>query len=312
MATEGPTGRRIAALAARQHGVVAHRQLLELGLGERAIARWCAAGLLHPVFRGVYAFGNPAVGRMGRILAAVLACAPAVASHGTAAELLGLSAIKGELIDVIPRTDAGRGIDGIRWHRVPFPEPGEIVDVAGIPCTDPSRTIVDLAGSRRARTLRALIEEAAVAGVLDPEAILAKLARHRRLGAPLLRTLLEPWRGTAANAPLLRSRLEARLLGELLDRGFPRPDTNRVLALGDRRLEVDFVWPDRRVVVETDGARYHGTEPARARDRARDRLLSAAGYRVIRVTWAELDEQPERFFLDLRRALAENLGSGGS
>jgi very-short-patch-repair endonuclease len=56
--------------------------------------------------------------------------------------------------------------------------------------------------------------------------------------------------------------------------------------------ECDFVWPEERLVVETDGAAAHGTRGARKRDPARDACLMAAGWRVWRVSWAEVEAEP--------------------
>jgi very-short-patch-repair endonuclease len=44
------------------------------------------------------------------------------------------------------------------------------------------------------------------------------------------------------------------------------------------------------VVVELDSWEYHGTRAAFERDRRRDRILVAAGWRPLRVTWRDLDE----------------------
>lgn len=63
-------------LAERQHGVVAHRQLLELGVGAEAVRSRREGGLLIPVFQGVYAVGYRRLGRESRWMAAVLACGP--------------------------------------------------------------------------------------------------------------------------------------------------------------------------------------------------------------------------------------------
>src|SRR3954468_18148276 len=91
---QSPEGRArdaaIWALVKQQHGVIAHRQLLELGLSRRQIERRIASGRLHPVWRGVYAVGRPQLDRHGHWMAAVLACGPdAALSHGSAAELWG-------------------------------------------------------------------------------------------------------------------------------------------------------------------------------------------------------------------------------
>jgi hypothetical protein len=139
--------RTVSALAARQHGVVARRQLRELGLSEGAITAQAAAGRLHPVFHGTYAVGHGAISRRGEMLAAVMSCGEgAVVSHGSAAELLGLWERRGALIDVIAPNRLGRRIDGVRRRFVRPPGPRETGIHDGVPCTAPSRTIVDLAG----------------------------------------------------------------------------------------------------------------------------------------------------------------------
>src|SRR6516164_3980369 len=80
----------IAGLAADQRGHVARWQLLNLGLGPKAIAYRVRTGRLHPVFRGVYAVGHRRPHPTDRSMAAVLACGPdAVLSHGSAASLWG-------------------------------------------------------------------------------------------------------------------------------------------------------------------------------------------------------------------------------
>ena len=70
-----------------------------------------------------------------------------------------------------------------------------------------------------------------------------------------------------------------------------------------RGYECDCVWPDRAVIVELDGRATHATRAAFEWDRERDRVLSAAGWRVIRITWRQLHQTPERVAADLRRLL---------
>ena len=47
------------------------------------------------------------------------------------------------------------------------------------------------------------------------------------------------------------------------------------------------------LIAELDGRAVHGTARAFERDRARDRALSAAGWRVVRITWRQLSEEAE-------------------
>jgi very-short-patch-repair endonuclease len=55
--------------------------------------------------------------------------------------------------------------------------------------------------------------------------------------------------------------------------------------------EVDFLWRERSVIVETDSWRHHGDRPAFERDRARDADLQSRGFRVLRFTYRQVNER---------------------
>lgn len=305
IANTGSEDHAIANLAERQHGVVSRRQLRRLGFSDDMIDGRANSGRLHRVFREAYAVGHRAVGRNGRLLAAVLACGEGtVVSHGSAAELLGLWDKTPVLVNVIAPSQAGRKIDGVRWHRVPLPEPDELTVREGIPCTSVSRTLVDLAGSLGEKWLQRLVEQAAVLRTLDVACVDRVLARGRRRGAPQLRAILAPWRGEDEKAPRLRSRLEARVLPVFVGAGLPRPKCNVKLWIDGHSLEVDLLWKERGLVIETDGEETHGTRAAFQRDRWRDQVLTAAGYRVARITWRQLEDEPASVVARVQRMLA--------
>jgi very-short-patch-repair endonuclease len=56
-------------------------------------------------------------------------------------------------------------------------------------------------------------------------------------------------------------------------------------------LRVDFLFAASRLVVETDGYRYHRTRRAFERDRERDAILARAGHRTLRVTHRQLTKR---------------------
>jgi very-short-patch-repair endonuclease len=278
--------RAVAALARRQHGVVSLNQLRRLGVTRDEVRRGVESARLHRVFRVVYAVGHADIGVKGRLMAAVLACGPgAVISHRSAGALLGLLDEGPVVIDVIAPPERGRKVDGIRFHRVRPPRLEERGTVAGIPCTSPSRTMVDLAGTVGTRTLRSCFERAAQRRQLDIGAIEASLDPRRR-GGNALRALLGEWRraATVSRRRRLKSPLEAKVLPLVLRRGLPDPLANAPVQLANGRIEVDFLWPERRFVLEADSRDFHGTEVAFERDRWRDRELLAAGYASLRVT----------------------------
>jgi very-short-patch-repair endonuclease len=293
----------VALLAERQFGVVSRRQLHDLGLTDDMIDNRARTGRLHRIIRETYAVRHRGIGRNGRMLAAVLVCGEgAVVSHGSAAELLGLWNKKPVLINVIGPSQAGRKIDGVRWHRVSLPGPDEMTIQQGIPCTSVSRTLVDLAGSLGQISLRRVVEQAAVLRLLDIPDVDRILARGRRRGASQLREVLVAWRGEKC-LPHLRSLLEARLFPALVEADLPRPRCNVKLQIAGRYFEVDLLWEEQRLVIETDGEETHGTRAAFRRDRWRDQVLTAAGYRTARITWIQMDEEPAAVVARIKRML---------
>ena len=298
----------VADLAERQRGVVSRDQLLRLGITSAAVDHALATARLHSVFRGVAALGHAHLERNAHLNAAIAVCGEgSVVSHGTAAHLLGFWEHPPPGIDVIAPVEAGRKHDGIRRRFVPLPGSRDRWIYDGVPCTSPSRTIIDCAGSCRGasgeRRLRRLIEQAAFVQMLNVPEILAILAKGpRRRGSPLLRLILEDWRGHK-QATVLRSPLEARLLPLLVRHGLPAPECNVWVRAGARSYEVDFLWRKWRLVVETDSAKYHDNPEARRRDDDRDRALPAAGYRIWRLRWDDLEQRPARTMAELAHRL---------
>jgi len=216
-------------------------------------------------------------------------------SHRSAAALLELVDEGPVVIDVITPGAGGRGIDGIRFHRVRPPRLEETGTVAGIPCTSPARTLVDLAGTVGDWTLRSAFERAAHRRLLDIAAIEASMGPRRR-GMKGLLALVEQWQ---IAAPLtktrgkLKSPLEAKVLPLLVQRDLAPPLINAPVKIAEGRIEVDFLWPEHRFVVEADSRDFHGTAMAFERDRWRDRELMRAGYSVLRVTYKEAEHEGE-------------------
>ena len=68
-------------------------------------------------------------------------------------------------------------------------------------------------------------------------------------------------------------------------------------------MEVDFAWPELRVVVEVDSS-FHEVPMAIDEDNVRDQALLAAGWWVFRVTRRQLLREPERVLRRLRSLLA--------
>jgi very-short-patch-repair endonuclease len=281
-------------LAGGQHGVISRDQLRSLGMSDSAISHAIRTGRLHRVFRGTFALTQQ-ISRRGRLSAAVLACGKgAVISHRSAGALLGFLNQGPAVIDVIPPQERGRQVDGIRFHRVRTPRRDEVGTVDGIPCTSPARTLVDLAGTVGDWTLRSCFERAAQKRMLDMPTIEVSMDAGRR-GNPSLRALIDEWRRAApvAKKGKLKSPLEAKVLPLLVRRDLPAPLLNAPIKIPNGRIEVDFLWPEHRLVVEADSRDFHGTDLAFERDRWRDRELFRVGYNTLRITHQQAEQEPE-------------------
>jgi hypothetical protein len=232
---------------------------------------------LHQLHRGVYAVGHTSVDRRGRYLAAVLACGDgAVLSHRSAAAVWEMRPTTAPRIDVtVSRTSGFRSTSAIAVHRPRLAAPVVVCD--GIPVTTPGRTLADLATALPRRQLEKAAEMAEVLRLdvaVDPA----------HPGAKRLAEILDGHDITTAT----RSRLEDDFLA-LCDRyEIPRPLVNTIV----EGYLVDFCWPEERLIVETDG-RHHLTRAAFERDRARDAVLTALGWRVMRFTARQLRRRPE-------------------
>jgi very-short-patch-repair endonuclease len=290
--------RALASLAGCQHGVVARRQLLALGLRHRTIERRIARGRLHRIHRGVYAVGHRSLSAQGRWLAAVLAVGPdAVLSHRSAAALWELRPAAGARVDVTVPGRARRRRQGVAIHVTRELRDRDCAQREGIPVTSVARTLLDLAGVFPEPQLSRAFEQAERTGQLDLRAVEDVCLRGRgRRGLGALLRVLADQRGPA---PAIRSELERIFLDLCREHRVPQPRINDFVV----GFEVDAVWLRQRLVVELDGYDFHRTRAAFERDRARDTALQLAGYRVLRFTHRRLRQEPATIAETLRALL---------
>lgn len=267
-------------LAAKQHGVVARLQLLELGLSAQSIQHRLARGRLHRIHRGVYAVGRPALDREGHWIAAVLACGRGAAlSYESAAALWGVGPLPASVEVTIP-VASPRRCDGIRVHRRRNLLTTHVVVHDAISVTKPVRTAIDLATRLGPARLERMINEADRLGLFSPEGLLAALDEYPGVrGVGPLRSMLG-----ARIFRLTDSELERRFLRIVAGARLPHPLTQQHVA----GFRVDFFWPDLGLVVETDGLTYHRTPSQQARDRVRDQAHLATGLTPLRFTHAQV------------------------
>jgi very-short-patch-repair endonuclease len=221
-----------------------------------------------------------------------------VLSHDTAAAVWGLVGDS----DPVHVTLAGRRIraqPGLDLHRVSTLDIRDVRICRGFPVTAPARTLLDRAAVVGEDELLRTLAQARVKRLVTDADLAGALERApTRPGAALLRRVLRQEVGAAPT----RSEAERRLLRLVADAELPVPETN----VRRHGFEVDFVWRAARLVLEIDGYAFHGHRGAFEANRRRDQVLVAAGYRVIRVTWRQLCEEP----LAVAVRIAQALGAG--
>lgn len=303
--SDQPTGGKVWRQAARQHWVVTAAQLAALGFGREAVKHRVSTGRLHPVARGVYAVGRPALTREGRWMTALLACGylseplasggrpgpSVVLSHGSAAALLGIGKQRGD-VEVSVRLDRRRRRPGIRVHRRLSLRDEDVGFCERIPVTSPGQTILDMAARLPRIEVERMIDEADRLDLIYPPELRAALEDHPpQPGLARLRTWLD-----RRTFRLTRSKLERWFLPLAARAGLPLPETKAWV----NGYEVDFHWPGLRLVVETDGLRHHRTPAQQARDHERDQAHAASRYTCLRFTHEQVRYEPQHVLATLR------------
>ena len=289
--------RAITWVASRQLGLITTGQLEAVGIKRGRIAVRLRRGTLHRVHHGVYLVGHQVLLPRALELAAVLACGPgSLISHRSAAALWGLASAPADEVHVTVVGRDRRSRPGLVVHRARELDRADRSRKDGIPVTSPARALVEYAATAPPDELERAIAEAYALKLVNERDIQRALERApNRSGVGRLRAELDreggpQWTQSEAERRLLRLIREARL---------PIPQT-QVRIVG---WPADFFWPRHKLIVEVDGYPFHSHKTAFERDRRRDAAHVAAGYRVVRITYRQLLEEPLAVAVVVARAL---------
>jgi very-short-patch-repair endonuclease len=296
--------RQLEASSARRRHLFTIAQAAAAEIPASTIRSRVAAGRVHRVFTGVYSFSPPPYERDRLWLAAVLACGSgSLLSDLPAACLLGCAASALTPHVSVPG-ERGRELDGIVLHQRRIAEGDRFVRL-GIPCTSPARTIVDLATSLPIDALEQILVKADSLRILNRRRLDELVAGRRgRRGSAKLRSLL------AGDPIRVRSEAELDFLRLCRRAGIDLPQVNVRVTVGSKTFEVDFCWPDRRIVIEVDGYAFHGGRSRANADRDRDQLLAIAGWLVHRFTADQIRDDPDEVIRRLRVLLSRERWGG--
>jgi hypothetical protein len=275
---------KISALAAKQRGHVTRQQLLNLGLGEKAIYYRIRAGRLIRVLPGVYAVGHRRSAPIDLAAAAVLACGPGgLLSDLSAAALWGYLKRWPQQPEVSASRQCRR--PGMRVRRRPSLPRAEKTRHLGIPVTAPARTVLDCAPRLRGAKLTRFVNDALLSLYLHRGQLVEVIERHpRHPGAARLWPFLE------RNGAPTRSELEDRFVVFCRCHGLPQPETNASL---DGR-EVDAFFRAEGVIVELDSYKFHSDRTTFELDRQKDAEAAAKGLTTVRLTDERMSREPDR------------------
>lgn len=264
------------------------RDLQDAALDAGEIRHAVGYGTLTPLGRGIYAAGG--VDGAAALLEA-LASASGAASHGTAAALLGFPEHELRLPVHLTTPTAGFRVQRAEVvpHRSNVPD-DQVVHRAGIPCTDPGRTWLDLAQALSPldalvladQVLRPPRREFGEVGeaLAAPEDLQEAVARRRgSRGIRRIRQVAELAR-VGADSPR-----ETALRYAVHRAGLPEPRVNP--RIGDEpgwSFQPDLAFDAFRVAVQYEGAAVHSTPEQVLRDVRRAEIAAALGWLEVRIT----------------------------
>jgi len=285
----------IAIVAAKQYGNITCRQLLALGVDDKAIAWRVKKGRLYRVYRGVYSVGRLPVTPHERARAAVLACGSGAAlSHSSAMTLWGYWRQWDKPFEVTVVGD--RRINGIRVHRSTTLRRRDITTQLGIRVTSPARTLIDMCPRLKDKPLKRAVNNALHSPWLTEGQLAETLTTDPTLpGANRIAKLIG-LRGTPT-----RSDWEDAFPKFCADHGLPAP----VMGQPFHGYILDALFPAEKVIVELDGWEFHKDKIAFEDDRDRDAEMLAHGYVTVRMTWERIHERPRREARRLRTILEQ-------
>jgi len=277
----------------RSHdGVITRSQALSCGLSDDAIERRVRSGRWLRCAPGVYFADDRPFDDAARVRAAVWSNgAQAVASGLAAAWWHGITKFAPETIEVtVPKVSNHRKRPGIRLRRRNL-SLKDVVERNGLSVTALPLTVLEAAVHRGGMK----IMDAALQRHVELAALWnAQLRNKGRHGSPAARRLLRAAEDGA------RSEAERLLTKLLRDNNIIGWKANHPVA----GYRADVVFPAARLVIEIDGFAFHSGAEDFQHDRERQNRIALAGYQVLRFTWLDLTEFPERVLAEIRYALA--------
>ncbi|HEX6932078.1 MAG TPA: hypothetical protein VF162_08045 [Streptosporangiaceae bacterium] len=296
----------LAALIARQNGLITRAQAMSCGLTDQALrVRLRAGGPWQALIPGVYATFTGAATPDQNALAALLYAGPRSAITGQAAMAAhGISNLGRTVVDVlIPASCRRRDQSFVRVVRT-WRMPGVVFKAGELRYVPVARAVADAA--RQARDIgdvRSLVASAVQWRKVTVAELAAELEQGQTAGSARFRAAL------AEVAAGVRSVAEGDLRKLIRRSGLPEPLYNPRLYVGGKFVGCpDAWWPDADVVVEVDSRQWHLSPADWARTMARYSRMSALGITVLPYPPRRIAEEPRMVVAEISEALEVGRG----
>lgn len=273
-------------------GVITLAQAEATGLSRHAVNRRVRSAQWVRCSPGVFFVADRPFDDAARIRAAVWGRgSDAVASGLAAAWWHGITRYAPDTVEVtVPKTANRAKADGVRIRRRDLSEP-DVVERRGLRITAVPLTAIE-AAARRGGGAR-IVDTALQRHTDLAQLWRAQLRNKGRHGSPRARRLLQAAHDGARSAA-------ERMLVDLLHQA--RIDGWKANhSIAGYKVDIAFIGP--RVAIEVDGYAFHSDVEDFNNDRVRQNAIALAGWQVLRFTWLDLTEYPERVLATIRRAI---------
>jgi very-short-patch-repair endonuclease len=295
------------AQATRQHGVISTAELRRFGLTEKAIRWRVETGILQPLFVGVFLVaGSPRTWEQ-RITAAVRWGGDgAVASYKSAAALWRFDGFEPGPLE-ISTLKQNRQRLGFKVHRT-LVEPVFITTKAGIPVTNPFRTLQDVVAVVDEHRGNQLFDELLRKGLVSMESLQRYADREECSGNKGVGKLRRMVRQRSPAYQPSASEFQALVRRLLAGAGFAFVEEFVVVDSDGTFIgRADFKLLDVPVLVEAEGRANHSSKEDFEHDLKRRNGFTAAGFATVHVTWTMALNDPEVFLAEVERARESQL-----
>jgi very-short-patch-repair endonuclease len=293
--------------AAKQHGVIAHQQLVKLQLTERRIQGMVRRAELIPLHRGVYLVAGSPPSPESALTAALLAAGKkAHASHRTAAAIWEMPGFGLRTPEVTTVVGATPHLQGVELHRTTLGLTPLDVVVHGIwRVTRPALTLLQLGDVADRLAVEEATEFAVLTDLVTPDDLAVVLDRF---GGPGVR-------GSATLRKILADRTESpesKLEWELIRIvrrycSFQPTIQHWVTTRSGRTYRLDLCVPEIKVDIEGIGRRWHGGKAKTESDRQRRNALVGEGWVVLEYGWADCKRRPKGIGREIEGVVADRM-----